>query len=129
MEDSHLWEFAQRISTQQELLDLGLKVLRLPQHQVNSALTNKGDVELAAHHILQIWCKQYTSSLEVYTALYTSLKKCGKSQLAAQLQELVSPGATPSTSTKPDQSPPIKKQLASFLETDRLIHYDQKCCD
>ena len=105
MDDSHLWELAQRITTRQELLDLGLTVLGLPHHQVNSALTNNRDVDLAAHHILQIWCKQYTSSLEAYTALYTSLKQCGKSQLAAQLQDLVSPGATPASSNPTEVNP------------------------
>ena len=65
---------------------------------MNSALTNKRDVELAAHHILQIWFKQFTSSLEAYTSLYTSLKQCGKNHLATQLQQWVSPGATLPTS-------------------------------
>ena len=127
MDDTHLWELAQRITTQQELLDLGLKVLGLPHHQVSSALTNNRDVDLAAHHILQIWYRQYTSSIEAYTDLYTSLKRHGKIQLAAQLQELVSPGATPSTSTKANQSVTYRKQkITSFSEAGRLILYVRK---
>ena len=117
MDDVHLWELAQRITTRQELLDLGLKVLGLPQHQVNSALTNNRDVDLAAHHILQIWYRQYTSSIEAYTDLYTSLKQCGKSQLAAQLQGLVSPGtaSAPSSPTevKPYSSPGVTSSSAT----------------
>ena len=118
MDDSHLWELAQRIMTRQELLDLGLKVLGLPHHQVNSALTNNRDVDLAAHHILQIWCKEYTSSLEAYTDLYTSLKHHGKSQLAAQLQELSSPGAMSAPSSAIEVKPCSSLGATSSSATD-----------
>ena len=121
MDDAHLWELAQRIATQQELLDLGLKVLGLPQHQVTLALTNMRDVDLAAYHILQTWCKQYTSSLEAYTVLYTSLKKYGKNQLAAQLQELVSPGATSAPTGTSVVKPYSSTGATSFSKKGQLI--------
>ena len=56
---------------------------------MESVLSSKKEVELAAHRILQIWIRKQTNRHEAYRVLVTSLKSCGMHQLAAQLMEWV----------------------------------------
>ena len=110
MEDAHLWELAQRITSTQDLLDLGLKVLKLPDYKVESALSSKKEVELAAHRTLQIWIRKQTNRYEAYRTLVTSLKSCGMHQLAAQLMEWVEK----------------TRMTSDFLETRELVAMEMR---
>ena len=55
LEDDHIWEVAKRITNKTDLNDLGLKVLKLEMHTIESALTNNTEIVNAAHAILQEW--------------------------------------------------------------------------
>ena len=70
LEDTHLWELAQRITSEQELRDLGLKILRLPGYKVKSALYNKRDIELAAYETLETWMENQINRKKTYRNLY-----------------------------------------------------------
>ena len=89
LEDTHLWELAQRITSEKELLDLGLNVLHLPEYKIKSSLHNKKDIELAAHEALSTWRKDQISSEEAYKNLHTALCDQGWRQLAGELKSWV----------------------------------------
>ena len=89
MTDAHIWNLAQRIDTQQNLLDLGLNALRIPEYKVETALTKKNDIQLAAHRILKNWCLRYGRREEAYDNLLTGLRECGLTRLAAELSRWV----------------------------------------
>ena len=83
--DLYLWNLAQHITCEQEFYELGLHVFKLPINKVATALHNKRDINLAAHHILQIWSKQYADGQEAFEVLVSSLKNCRMNQIAATL--------------------------------------------
>ena len=85
LEDTHVWELAQRITSEQELLDLGLKVLQLRVNKIKSSLYNKGDIELAAHEALRIWRNIQKTPQEAYWNLRRGLLDHGWKQLANEL--------------------------------------------
>ena len=87
---SHILDLSQRITSQNDYLDLGVTVLQLPDYQVDSIWTNhKPSVNLAARELLQTWVKNQTNEHEAYTNLIASLRRCQMNQLAAELQQWV----------------------------------------
>ena len=87
--DTHLWELAQRITSEQELRDLGLKVLHLPGDKVDLVLHNKKDIELAAHEALKTWRKRWETPQEAYQNLYKGLWNLEWRWLAVELKNWV----------------------------------------
>ena len=67
-------------------MQLGVKVLELPDFVVKSAVYNCKRIQSAAHEVLSTWLKQQTNRHEAYTNLITSLQESEMNQLAAQLQ-------------------------------------------
>ena len=105
MEDTQLWELAERITSEQELRDLGLNVLRLPGYKVDSALYNKKDIELAAHETLKTWMKNQETPKVVYQNLHRGLSNHGRRQLANELLPQISDKPSSSQSRNPNPEP------------------------
>ena len=88
LEDFHVVELSTRITSAQELLNLGIKGLNLPRHSIQSALYNhKDSIQDAAYTVISDWVKQYQHASEAYFNILASLQKCKMNQLASQLRE------------------------------------------
>ena len=68
--DSSVLELSERITSEEELMNLGVKGLRLPQHKILQAITNNKRIQSAAHDVLSTWFKQQTDRHEAYTDRY-----------------------------------------------------------
>ena len=86
LRSAHLLEVAQRITNEEELVDLGLKALKLPDYKLDAASTNAPDIQQAAYKILQTWAKRFESGKEAHKILLKSLKHCGMNKLATLLK-------------------------------------------
>ena len=89
MTDEHVLELSKRITGEEELMDLGIKVLRLPEFVIKTALYNKKEIQPASHDVLSNWLKQQNNRREACTDLHTGLRKCGMNQLASLLKQWV----------------------------------------
>ena len=78
-----------RITSSHLLLDLALKILKLPSKTVDSALDNEREIQVAAQIVLQTWYHNQKSKQEAYTKLYTALYSSGWRLLAGELKQLV----------------------------------------
>ena len=86
LEDAHIWELAKRITSKQDLLDLGLKVLERHGFTIDSALYNQKDIELAAHKTLNDWRLEFLSPKEAYKKLHQAFLDHGWKNLAEELR-------------------------------------------
>ena len=86
--DSHILELSRRITDAEELWNLGVMVLGLPEHEIRSAQTKyHPDFNQTAHHLLTTWLRQQEDQQEAYTALLTALRGCqGMQDLARCLR-------------------------------------------
>ena len=79
---------SQRITSEQDLRELGTNALGVPEHIIDTALYNhRTCIQDAAHDVLSTWRKQYQSSQEAYLGLLTGLRRAQKGQLAALLRK------------------------------------------
>ena len=101
LSDAHILDLSKRITCPDDYLDLGIKVLRLPDHQVDSVWTkHRPDVNLAARELLQIWKKKQTNPREAFNNLCTALQQCEMNQLVAELTQWVKNTTVQFTQTK-----------------------------
>ena len=89
LEDEHIWKLAERITDEQQLIDLGLKVLKIPGFKIESALTDKKSINLAAHVALETWARDQNNRCEAYTNLVSALRSNGFKDLAGKLTQWV----------------------------------------
>ena len=89
MEDVHLLEVAQKITDENELQHLGLKILKIRANTVDSALTNKKDIRDAALEVLKTWYHNQQSRQEAYRSLYTELVNNVRQLWANELKQSV----------------------------------------
>ena len=82
LEDGDILELSERISSEQELMELGVKVLNLPDFKVRSALYDKRELQPATQKILRSWLKAQTSRHEAHQILYKELLKHEMNMLA-----------------------------------------------
>ena len=45
LEDDHIWDLAKSITSQQQLRDLALNILKIPAKRVDSALYNEKEIQ------------------------------------------------------------------------------------
>ena len=84
----HLLELSKRIASADEYLDLSIKVLGLPDHQVESIWNkHRPDTNQAAYDALKTWFKKQPNAYKAFSSLHTSLQSCEMSQLAIRLEE------------------------------------------
>ena len=89
LEYAHLWEVAQRITDENELQHLGLKILKVRENKVASALYNKRNIQGAALVVLKTWYDSQESRQEAYRSLYTELVNNGRQLWAKELKQSV----------------------------------------
>ena len=89
MEDTHLLEIAQKITSKSELRHLGLNILKVPANKIDSALTNERDIEEAALVVLKTWYHNQESRQEAYRNLYTELVNNRRQLWANELKQSV----------------------------------------
>ena len=88
LEDSHILNLSQQITTEQELRDLGTNALDVPEHIIDTALYNhRASIQEAAYVALSTWLKQYQSRQKAYINLQAGLKRAQMNQLAALLRK------------------------------------------
>ena len=88
--DAHILELSKRITNESELMDLGVKVLELPDFLIKTAMyDNTGKIQPATHETLSRWLKNQNNRQEAYKNLYTGLGRSGMNQLAAELKQWV----------------------------------------
>ena len=89
LEDEHIWKLAERITSEQQLKDLGLKVLQIRDFKIESALTDKRNINPAAHRVLQTWVSGQNNPCEAYTNLVSGLRSNELNALAGELTKWV----------------------------------------
>ena len=83
----HLAKLSRSITTPTELKTLGIESLKIPESNIQSALTNnRGDIRAAAYRVLSTWRKKYEDPSEAFRDLVAALEKCDMNQYASQLQ-------------------------------------------
>ena len=87
--DIHILKLAKRITNESKLMDLGIEVLGLKDYEIEGAMTNKKEIQMAARHVLSRWQKSHKTPQEAYTNLYTALRKNNMNQWAADLKQMV----------------------------------------
>ena len=90
MTDVPILELSKRIENSEQLMDLGIKGLKLPEFKIKAALyDHPNSIQTATHDILSVWLKQQPTRQEAYTTLYRGLKEAQMHQLATILQKWV----------------------------------------
>ena len=83
LEDAHILELSTRISSTQDLLNLGINGLNLPRHTIQSAVHyHKDSIQEAAYTVLTSWANQQETVAEAYINIVAALKQCKMNQLA-----------------------------------------------
>ena len=85
LKDEHLVKLSQRISSERELLELGVNGLKLKDYVIKTALYNKRDIQSAVYEVLSSWLKRYENREEAFGLLETALKECDMKSLADEL--------------------------------------------
>ena len=90
LDDTHVFELSRKITTDAQLMSLGMKGLKLDKTIIEAALyRHPKDIQDAAHDVLSEWVKQQENIDNNYNILVHGLIRCGMSQLAAELRQLV----------------------------------------
>ena len=90
LDDSHVFELSRRITSESELVNLGINGLKLREYIIDAALfRHPKDIQDAAHDVLSEWVKRRANMVDAYQDLLTSLKHCKMNQLATDLRLLV----------------------------------------
>ena len=85
LRDSHIWDLAQRVVSEEDLLSLGRDVLQFPEYVVRSALSNNR-YAIRALQALEIWRKNQGTPEKAYRLLYRALRDTGWRQFAKELR-------------------------------------------
>ena len=87
LEDSHVLNLSQRITSEHQLRDLGSRALGVRQHIIGTALFNdRTCIQDAAYNVLSTWLKGQPSRQEAFMSMQTGLKRARMNQLAADLR-------------------------------------------
>ena len=114
LEDLHVLNISQRVTSEQELRNLGTKALKVPEYIIDTALYNhRTSIQDAAHDVLSTWRKQYQSSQEAYLDLLAALKRAKMNQLATQLRMWVQ--GTEDVSQISDESQLLQKYTCKII--------------
>ena len=87
---SHLLNLSQRIASSDDYQNLGLKILELPSHQIDSVWTkHRPDANQAAHELLKVWFKKQEDGTEAFHTLHAALTRWEMNQHAIELKQWV----------------------------------------
>ena len=70
-------------------MKLGLKVLKLPDFVIESAIYKNNPFPPPAHEILKVWLKKQDVPEQAYHNLITSLKQCQMNDLVTEVRKWV----------------------------------------
>ena len=94
-------KIADRITSEDDLENVGVTALKIPYHKIKSALTNHSkDIQSATHDVLFTWVKSQSDRAEAFGELCTALRKCEMNLLASELKTWASTEDTPTTLSK-----------------------------
>ena len=87
----HLFKFSKYFTDENAVKELGINILNLKEHQVNTVLNkNHGkNITNAAHDILVIWRNQYEDTEKACNDLLKSLEKNKKGKLCGKLKKIL----------------------------------------
>ena len=89
LDDAHVLELSRRITSESELLNLGINGLRLREYIIDAALfRHPKDIQDAAHYVLREWVKRQSNRVDAYHSLLKCLKQCEMNELARDLRKL-----------------------------------------
>ena len=89
LDDSHVFELSRRITSESELMNLGINGLKLREYIIDAALfRHPKDIQDAAHDVLTEWVQRQSNRVDAYHSLLRCLKQCEMNQLARDLQKL-----------------------------------------
>ena len=90
-----------RITSEQDLRDLGTIGLKLDKHIIDIAICdNNTTIQGAAHEVLQRWMNMQLDGREAYLKLQAAMRKCKMNLLAEYLRKLVEGTEGASQTTK-----------------------------
>ena len=90
LQDEHVLELSKRITSAEELMDLGIKGLGLPDFKIKTAMYDHSDsIQAATYELLSTWLKKQTDRREAYKNMCAGLKRAEMNQLAANLRTWV----------------------------------------
>ena len=99
-------------------MDLGIKVLKLPDFKVQSILfDHKDSIQAAAYDMIRFWSQLQPNKHEAYIALHTGLKEANMNQLAGELQLWVE-GSVENTSAASTDGKPLTAILLRLIVED-----------
>ena len=78
-------DLSHRITSRKDLLEVGVKVLKLPDCKIQTALCDHKDIYSATHDVLRSWRKGQNNDQEAYIILKASFRQHGFNNLAAVL--------------------------------------------
>ena len=82
----HIWDLARRVTSEEELLNLGRDVLQLPEYVIRSALSENRYANTAVN-VLEIWRKNQGTLEKAYRSLYNALLDNGWREIAQELRQ------------------------------------------
>ena len=89
LDDSHVLELSRRITSETELLNLGINGLRLREYVIDAAMyRHPKEIQNAAHDVLTEWVKRQSNRVDAYHSLLKCLKQCEMNELARDLRKL-----------------------------------------
>ena len=78
-------DLSHKITSEKDLVEVGVKSLKLPDFIIQSALHNHKDINSAAHDVFRSWRQKQNNDQEAYITLKTSFRQHGFNNLAAVL--------------------------------------------
>ena len=81
---------SKRITSESRLIEFGTNVLKLPDHEIQTALHDKKELQSSTHRLLTSWLHQQTDRHTAYSTLHTALQHAEMNLLATELAEWVS---------------------------------------
>ena len=116
-------KLSQRITSEQDLRELGTNVLKVAEHVIDTALNTyrNSSINNAAHDVLSTWRKQQPSGQEAYMDLQAGLKRAKMNQLAAQLRKWVEGIDDPSQISSERKLLKLPLLLLLLLTTSNLL--------
>ena len=88
--DEHILELSKRITDSEELMDLGIRVLKLPESKLRAELYNQHNwIQGATLAALSTWLKHQNTRQEAYRNLCDALTKAEMNHLASELRTWV----------------------------------------
>ena len=86
--DEHVLELSKRITSGEELYNLGVKVLHLKEFKIKTVLyDHSNSIQAATHKLLSTWLTEQKDRQEAYSNLLTQMRTYQMNELAGDLRQ------------------------------------------